>query len=469
MSGELVAALGNLSQDDPGGNVSRIKLAVVSQLRQADESAEIKTTDYFNHTFAPDIIMRWRDSGSAERRVYLRPDVRSASLTEDLQWIGDLHPLIVPLASDASESPDERTDLDVAAASSNTLIAGAKTLDEIVESNAGRTGRLMRKAIVRGARGVVTPERVKQAADRVEDAFDAAQVSEEAPVRSAVDAVEDLLDLGHSAQVARFLQAVWVASGSAASTFPGATGVTGALDSESLQLLLQTEDLDDAEFWARVAKNVTIFKLCDLEIANSNESFQILVNNAADRVRAKGLVALAPTVGRTPGLGARWSAANGLLHYSSDTFHAIIPPAALSAAVFSGDAVPGEGIAVSSVFNRLTEQASVSGLSFQGRSSSALHWEADAPIRTNTDELLNAVTSSIGSAAPVTSLRLRLAGDRDMSVNFLTGRVSGRTNASFYISELLDAGLAMLISLAEADRRSINEVISGVAITTAGD
>ncbi len=88
----LSSTLADLSSHNPDQNVAAIKTSVANYLHEADPSAIVETTEYFNHTFSPDIVLRWRDEGSGVRPVYIRTDAREASLREDLEYLPDESP-----------------------------------------------------------------------------------------------------------------------------------------------------------------------------------------------------------------------------------------------------------------------------------------------------------------------------------------------------------------------------------------
>src|SRR4051812_28082092 len=97
MEPSLATTLADLSGSDPEANVAAIKTAVANYLSEADPGSRIRTTEYFNHTFSPDLILSWGDDSAGTRRVFIRTDARESSLREDLDWVPADAPLFLPL------------------------------------------------------------------------------------------------------------------------------------------------------------------------------------------------------------------------------------------------------------------------------------------------------------------------------------------------------------------------------------
>jgi len=66
---EILAAL---DIENPRNSVATVKSVVISQFEALDTRVKIKSTDYFNHTFAPDLVLSWPWDRMPERYVYLR-------------------------------------------------------------------------------------------------------------------------------------------------------------------------------------------------------------------------------------------------------------------------------------------------------------------------------------------------------------------------------------------------------------
>ena len=57
MSDEVAIAISGMLDGDPERNITSIKNAVIAQFRESDQGVIPETTEYFNHTYAPDIVL----------------------------------------------------------------------------------------------------------------------------------------------------------------------------------------------------------------------------------------------------------------------------------------------------------------------------------------------------------------------------------------------------------------------------
>ena len=84
-----------------------VKQLVCDELARVDPDADIRRTDYFNHTYIPDVVVRW--GSDAPREVYLRfmaPD----TVNEDVHRIGGSGPVILDLSNAISNEADQRAE-----------------------------------------------------------------------------------------------------------------------------------------------------------------------------------------------------------------------------------------------------------------------------------------------------------------------------------------------------------------------
>ena len=81
--------------------ISGVKSAVIAELETLDPSIDIKSTDYFNHSFIPDLTLSWKEAGkSITRDVFLRYSLRSAAIGGDVEALADMGPILLALQED---------------------------------------------------------------------------------------------------------------------------------------------------------------------------------------------------------------------------------------------------------------------------------------------------------------------------------------------------------------------------------
>src|SRR5690242_1488427 len=79
-------------------SAAAVKRAVARSLTAVDPGLTVETTDYFNHSFAPDMVLKWeRPAARDERFVFLRFNDDPEWITEELPRLAKRHPLVYGL------------------------------------------------------------------------------------------------------------------------------------------------------------------------------------------------------------------------------------------------------------------------------------------------------------------------------------------------------------------------------------
>ena len=152
--------------------IEGVKAAVIGELESLDPSVSIKSTPYFNHSYAPDLELTWPDDRRHGRYVYLRYSLGSAAASEDFQALGSLDPVVLGLREDEPEGLElarqdlQRTDV----ASSGVLVTNVGALDDFGDQDRPAAIApllaLVRGNLVRGARGLIVADGARQLASQ---------------------------------------------------------------------------------------------------------------------------------------------------------------------------------------------------------------------------------------------------------------------------------------------------------------
>jgi hypothetical protein len=166
----IATALNSTDQTDV---IEGIKGAVISEIERLDPSADITNTDYFNHSYAPDLVLSWAGNRQ-EREVYLRYNLLSAQAARDVELLGGTAPVFFSLDSrhdDAVVAADFRDELED---ESGALVTNAPAIDgftssEMESADTGSVSEpllsLFRRNVVRGGRGLL----ISGTAQRLQD------------------------------------------------------------------------------------------------------------------------------------------------------------------------------------------------------------------------------------------------------------------------------------------------------------
>ncbi len=236
--------VGSASADD---SPSSIKALVRRGLLALGTIDFVDSTDYFNHSFAPDFVLGWRDrDGSArERFLYLRVDEQPLYIAQDVERLASRQAIFLSLTGlhgvgDAvGRQPLESDTLVVDAAGLGTFKAD--------QEPGLSTGDIAARSFVRGGRGVVDVALGERIRDDIETGIGAAETLGVSSVKRGVQAADAYFSQNESHQIIELIFAVWIASGGAPSEFPWRRDVTNdGIGDEVLEFLLRADGVRDA-------------------------------------------------------------------------------------------------------------------------------------------------------------------------------------------------------------------------------
>jgi hypothetical protein len=151
--------------------IDATKAAVIRELHQLDPSAEIRSTDYFSHSFAPDLVITWKTGSrrKTERPIFLRGSIETAVAAADLTSLGHEDPVILSInRRSASAVFQEDQKLRVRAdrqgsKSPGGLLTDASAMQRLTAEDDVSTApldELVRRSFIRDARGVIDESKV---------------------------------------------------------------------------------------------------------------------------------------------------------------------------------------------------------------------------------------------------------------------------------------------------------------------
>ena len=199
---------------------------VARRFAELTPGASVRTTGYFNHSWAPDLVVASRDQ--QDRWVYLRFDVRDPSFSDDLRYLSVGRPVFVDLLA---ANPDETAregghfDLEAAVATHQdqdvlvTEVAAIERFDDLVQAN--RSVQAATKQIVLGGHGVIDEPAATDIVASWAKATSAVAGAKVDALREALDDVENYLSRVASLDLESGLRTDWIAAGQSAESFPG--------------------------------------------------------------------------------------------------------------------------------------------------------------------------------------------------------------------------------------------------------
>jgi hypothetical protein len=294
-----------LDHPDPREAVERVKTVVQRRLLAVYPSARIVRTDFFNHTYVPDMLMTWSSGNrKAERRVYLRTSADPRLLASDVQFLQrDQHPLVVPLAH-LGTGPS-REHLESVAEERHALVLDPTGLGALPSHTPARTPTaLASDAIVEGGRGIMGEPQVEHFLRTVGSGVEAAREGEPHATRLALEEVTQHTVPDIARRMSTFMAAMWQGSGRSLSEFPSDVPNQSSLDETSLHLLLSSPEIEDDAFWRRIRPLVDAKTLLRTGITDT-PNLQRLMRSAVRWWKAHVCMVASPD-DVSPGADWRW-------------------------------------------------------------------------------------------------------------------------------------------------------------------
>lgn len=281
-----------LSGRDPRQSEHRVKETVAAALQGFDPSAKLVLTSYFNHTYAPDMVLSW---GKAERPVFLRFTDNVPELARDIDGLDRLDPLVFGLSTPPEKAVTENR-LDERSRRADVLLTTPSAVEQLTaRPTPAATDRMLRNSLAHGGRGaLVDTADADRLADTLRTGFDSAAGGNVNGTRQALATIGEYFADGQARRLNRVVQAVWEGGGGRLDQYPGDPDLSADVSDLSLTYLLQFMDTADPVFWRGVGRALTLDQLVALARADvaSLDSFQHLVNANLDVLRARACLVL---------------------------------------------------------------------------------------------------------------------------------------------------------------------------------
>ncbi len=447
------------SDGAPGSAITSIKSGVARSLEQADSNVRVHTTDYFNNSFAPDLVLTWPREG-AERFVYLRTSANIGFLIQDVALIDDSTSIVMPLSDITDTAEESRQQLQVASRSKRSLVTQSRSFESLGQLRRQQpVAGLASRSLLQGGYGYVEPDYAVEFGRNLTVGFEAAQVADAEVTGSVVQQAEDLLDPMRAGEVNSFLHAVWVGSGAPGTSFPGAAGVTATPSGAGLDLLLQTVVIDDPGFWSNMARSLTFGKLAEMSATVDDPNFQRLMTASVDRLQAKAMRVVDGPPSASP--EARWFLSSGDLGLRFGNLTVMFRP--------SGTTFAQSGVPVPTTMSQLQLRAQRAGIRLTdvtvGTQDRHLDYGSEDGGAITQDGQLAQFEAALGADAQVRKASARV-GTRDLLADFTTSTAKGRTAATYYLSELV-SHLPLFANLGRSEIADLLRTALGRAADTA--
>lgn len=444
---------------DPRQSEHRVKATVADALSTFDPSATLKVTSYFNHSYAPDMVLSW---GKVERFVFLRFTDNVPDLGHDIEMLDKLDPLVFGLSTPEIEAVEENR-LDERSRAADVLLTTPTAIEELTSREVpAPTDRMLRNSLAHGGRGALVRSReARELADTFAGGFASASTGQVGGTREALSTIEHYFGDGQARRLNRVVQAVWEGGGSRLDQYPGDAELSADVGSLPLLYLVQLMDTEDVAFWRGVGRKLTLEHLVDLARAgvSTTENFQYLINSNLDVIRARACHVLDMRLFDSKEPPA--------LSWGVDVPVSEIPPAlTLRGPGFQAFVTrsrneleprlrkPGLGVPVDEYIKR-TENASISAVNV---SAGGKHLVLTTDSGMTDSEFIEAATSALSSAV-VDKATVSTPTGR-VSVDFPARTGTGVTKSDTLLADVLLATTLMLVPFEAEDREMLTQFLA---------
>ncbi|MEU8797772.1 hypothetical protein [Spirillospora sp. NPDC048819] len=439
-----------------------MKDEVINRVRALDARVRIRSTDYFNNTFVPDLVLSWPGE-ERPRELFIRADTNPEHLAEDIGFVPDRQPIFFGLGS-VSASAEHNSLVSSEAQDHGVLITDAAGADEFLDRR--RQSDLLglaSAAVLQGGRGVVDRGEAADTATLFEDGFESAKRGDPERTASAADRIAGVLDPDRTDRLLQVLQALWVGSGQPASLFPAAVK-QDHLDSSALLFLLEQEWIRDTLFWRNLAYSLKFDQLVSLDLSEPTENLQELIWANTDRLKARACAAVTSEANDLPGKRfAYFTIEDGGLAFRTRR--------ALLRLYSSADQLPetekSTGVPLEHVLQRLRllmrDRTPVRTIEFveEGRKWTC---ESEGDRDVFSDDDFMQVISTAGPNAQVRRVAVRSTEGNFLKLNFANRSVTGYGSSRFEIAQLVTLALFAFPEFPPEEAKTAGEAFANMRV-----
>jgi hypothetical protein len=181
-----------MQSSNPRDIVTGVKEAVTQEVGSLSPDAKIVTTEYFNHSYMPDLVLEWNEAGKRDQRpIFLRNTLRPAVVENELQALAKREPIMLSLTAPAEPGPRFDVLRERARQANRVLVTDLVSLADVAAPSGeqGHIGgprgvgapllRLVQANLLKGGRGLLTSEDAERLTRSVARADEDGGLSEE--------------------------------------------------------------------------------------------------------------------------------------------------------------------------------------------------------------------------------------------------------------------------------------------------
>ncbi|HUW88241.1 MAG TPA: hypothetical protein VMW30_07710 [Candidatus Paceibacterota bacterium] len=317
-----------LDDSNPRESIFRVKQVVARELEAFDDSAEVRLTEHFNHTFSPDMVLVW-PTENRTRQVYLRFTDDLTALIDDFPLLDVANnPMVFGLTSPNGDE-QSRKRLELNAREAGIFVTEPLAIETLMhpKDEQRNTSRMLRNSLAQGGKGALIGRPIAEnLAKVIQDGISGAGELKVTETAAALDAMENFLAAPQASRLTQVLHAVWDGANGRIDQFPGIRELPGKLNTPALLFLLEYMESADPTFWRKIGRGISITELAKLSSVSHTDNFQHLVNANLNSIGARACRVFENPLGMDDSDGAlfSWKPTRKLLELSGPGFTAQI-------------------------------------------------------------------------------------------------------------------------------------------------
>lgn len=273
---------------DPAEIADRVKESIAGEIAGVDRTLVVKKTEYFNHTYIPDLVVWWPNGGNGHREVFIRFDSGEGALAEDIERLRGAGPMFYSLSSRVSAEVSPKVTR-VVAQNPTVLVTNSDAVVALGGTPPGSFEAMLSGAVIQQGRGLVDRDAAMSLRSAGTTGVAAALRTDYDETKDALLTARKLLSHSEATRVEKYLQMLWLAGGGDLDRYPGDQSLElqiGRPDVLNLiRLLLQGEYETDLSYWQRLGTLIDLGLIEELGSVEAGENFQSLIQANLERFR----------------------------------------------------------------------------------------------------------------------------------------------------------------------------------------
>lgn len=453
---------------DPEESANAVKDVVCNQLGAVDRRARVFKTQYFNHTYFPDLVVEWPgDKNATAKLVFLRSTQSADEIRQDIVEQDRSNRLFIHLNGLGARDDEQLIqqsdrsigDLSAAATEQSVLVAEVGTFRNLThDTDSLPAQRILGPSVLRSGRGLLEESGAASVASTVSRGFLGAMEADRVTTSAALAVIDDILQPAAAREITSILEGVWQGAGGNPLEFPGPVHELGSeISPTRLLMMLEVISSANAEFWKKVGKSVGLQSFEGLNLVGDQPALQFIMQTASAKLTARTCRVL-KLDNQDARQGFRWEVQDGILSVEGAGKKAWVATRKKELPVFAeSDGRP--------TIAGLARRASSAGVGLRSVTVAGdgrtLSYGSDDNTNIEYDDMVERLQDALGAAAQVVKAIAVVDEDRELEIDFKDRFSTGHIHARYTLRGLISATWGLLDSIPHDELDRLIDILVG--------